>query len=48
MNAPLLGVVANGVKAKGKDGYGYGYGYYGDGEPAGVNGELKGSAQTGA
>jgi capsular exopolysaccharide synthesis family protein len=29
VNAPLLGVIANGVKAKGKDGYGYGYGYYG-------------------
>lgn len=29
VNAPLLGVVANGVRAKGTDGYGYGYGYYG-------------------
>jgi len=29
MSATLLGVVANGVKAKGKQGYGYGYGYYG-------------------
>lgn len=27
VNAPLLGVVANGVKAR-KGGYGYGYGYY--------------------
>jgi capsular exopolysaccharide synthesis family protein len=31
VNAPLLGVVANGVRTKGKDPYGYGYGnaYYG-------------------
>ena len=29
VNAPLLGVVANGVKAKGKEGYAYGYGYGG-------------------
>jgi receptor protein-tyrosine kinase len=29
INAPLLGVVANGMKGKSKDGYGYGYGYYG-------------------
>ena len=29
VNAPLLGVVANGVKAKPKSGYGYGYGSYG-------------------
>jgi receptor protein-tyrosine kinase len=27
VNAPLLGVVANGVKGKGEAGYGYGYGY---------------------
>ena len=27
INAPLLGVVANGVKAKGETGYGVGYGY---------------------
>lgn len=27
INAPLLGVVANGVKTSGKPGYGYGYGY---------------------
>jgi len=27
VNAPLLGVVANGVKAKTTGGYGYGYGY---------------------
>ena len=29
MSAPLLGVVANQVKAKSKDGYGYGYSHYG-------------------
>jgi Mrp family chromosome partitioning ATPase len=29
VGAPLLGVVANGVKAKAASGYGYGYGYYG-------------------
>ncbi len=29
MSAPLLGVVANQVKAKNKDGYGYGYSHYG-------------------
>jgi capsular exopolysaccharide synthesis family protein len=29
VNAPLLGVVANGVKAKRANGYGYSYGYYG-------------------
>jgi Mrp family chromosome partitioning ATPase len=40
VNAPLLGVVANGVRAKGKDGYGYGYGYgyYGPDEPVTTNG----------
>jgi receptor protein-tyrosine kinase len=27
VSAPLLGVVANGVRARGKGGYGYGYGY---------------------
>jgi receptor protein-tyrosine kinase len=27
VNAPLLGVIANGVNIKGRDGYGYGYGY---------------------
>lgn len=27
VNAPLLGIVANGVKSKGAAGYGYGYGY---------------------
>ena len=27
VNAPLLGVVANGVKAKAENAYGYGYGY---------------------
>jgi capsular exopolysaccharide synthesis family protein len=39
VNAPLLGVVANGVRAKGKDGYGYGYGYgyYGPDEPVTTN-----------
>ena len=29
MNAPLLGVVANRVKAKGETAYGYGYEYGG-------------------
>jgi hypothetical protein len=29
VNATLLGVVANGVRTKGKQGHGYGYGYYG-------------------
>ena len=29
INAPLLGVVANRVKGKGRAGYGHGYGYYG-------------------
>jgi receptor protein-tyrosine kinase len=27
VNAPLLGVIANGVNSKGKEGYAYGYGY---------------------
>ena len=39
VNAPLLGVVANGVRIKGKDSYryGYGYGYYvAENEPAEV------------
>ncbi len=30
VHAPLLGVVANGVRPKGHEAYGYGYGYYGD------------------
>ena len=30
VSAPLLGVVANGVRAKADDGYGYGYGYGGE------------------
>jgi receptor protein-tyrosine kinase len=39
LNAPLLGVVANGVKRRGRGAYGYGRGYYGQqdvpsGEPA--------------
>jgi len=40
VNAPLLGVIANGVKTKGRDGYGYGYGYgYGE---CGTNGQKAG------
>lgn len=38
MNAPLLGVVANGVRVKDGPGYGYGYAYYeSDGAGAGVD-----------
>lgn len=39
VRAPLLGVVANGVRAKETAGYGYGYGYYGEGQ-SGVDAEL--------
>ena len=38
MNAPLLGVVANQVKAKSKDGYGYGYSHYGSDDHAAASG----------
>lgn len=38
MNAPLLGVVANGVSAKGEGGYGYGYGYGTYGSEPSANG----------
>jgi receptor protein-tyrosine kinase len=33
LGAPLLGIVANGVKLRGRDRYGYGRGYYGRREP---------------
>ena len=41
MNAPLLGVVANGVRARsgGDYGYGYGYGYYESNTPAATSPE---------
>jgi Mrp family chromosome partitioning ATPase len=41
VNAPLLGVVANGVRVKGRNGYGYGYGYgsYGSSDQAAESNE---------